>query len=111
MGKKVILLQRNGLNIKKVNKPPRVRKGAKGIFVVNCKIPAIRPITENTSPISEARPIATNKPGNPVKTPIKAANFISPIPSFPCVNKYTNKKIRGPVIIFRATTDKRSSKK
>jgi hypothetical protein len=78
---------------------PTVKKGANGILVFFFILPENKPITANASPRREASPAATNHPGKPTKTPIRAANFTSPIPSFPFVKKRIPIKIRDPDII------------
>ncbi len=78
---------------------PTVKNGAKGILELFSTLPDISPAEAKNNPKTEADPAATNHPGNPIKTPNNAANFTSPIPSFPFVRKRIPKKIKDPVII------------
>ncbi len=75
---------------------PTVKNGANGIFEFLFILPEYIPINANISPRREANPVATNNPGKPIKTPIRAANFTSPIPSFPFVIKRIPKRIKDP---------------
>ncbi len=60
---------------------PAERKGAKGIFDSLCIFPAARAVKVKSNAEMEAIRTAVNQSGKRLKTPIRAENLTSPIPS------------------------------